>query len=169
MNKVVLVGRITKDPEVKLTSSQTAYCNFTVAVDRKFKDQNGERQADFINCVAWRQTANFIGKYFHKGSRIGVCGSLQTRSYENQGGQKVFVTEVVVDDAEFVDSKGGAEGTGNAGYSKPAYKPEESFTPPAQGTAAAAAPKAPMTKIDEDDSGDSAFGPGDSVNLPFEL
>ena len=62
MNRVELVGRITKDPEVKMTTSQTAYCNFTVAVDRKFKDQNGERQADFINCVAWRQTANFIGK-----------------------------------------------------------------------------------------------------------
>ena len=127
MNRVELVGRITKDPEVKLTSNQTQYCNFTVAVDRKFKDQNGERQSDFINCVAWRQTAGFIGKYFHKGSRIGVCGSLQTRSYENQGGQKVFVTEVVVDEAEFVDSKGG-EG-GNGGYSKPASKPAESFTP----------------------------------------
>ena len=167
MNKVLLVGRITKDPEVKLTSNQTAYCNFTIAVDRKFKDQNGERQSDFINCVAWRQTANFIGKYFHKGSRIGLCGSLQTRSYENQNGQKVFVTEVVVDDAEFVDSKGG-EAAGGAGYSKPASKPEDSFTPPAQGTAAASAPTAPMTKIDDDADG-GAFGPGDSVNLPFEL
>ena len=168
MNRVELVGRITKDPEVKLTSSQTQYCNFTVAVDRKFKDQNGERQADFINCVAWRQTANFIGKYFHKGSKIGVCGSLQTRSYENQNGQKVFVTEVVVDDAEFVDSKGGNEGGSSAAYSKPASKPADSFAPPAQGTAAAAAPTAPMTKID-DDADDGAFGPGDSVNLPFEL
>ena len=169
MNRVELVGRITKDPEVKLTSSQTAYCNFTVAVDRKFKDQNGERQADFINCVAWRQTANFIGKYFHKGSKIGVCGSLQTRSYENQNGQKIFVTEVVVDDAEFVDSKNGSEGASSAAYSKPASKPADSFAPPAQGTAAASAPKAPMTRIDDDVADDGAFGPGDSVNLPFEL
>lgn len=168
MNRVELVGRITKDPEVKMTTNQTQYCNFTVAVDRKFKDQNGERQADFINCVAWRQTAGFIGKYFHKGSKIGVCGSIQTRSYDNQNGQKVFVTEVVVDEAEFVDSKGSSEGGSNANYSKPASKPADSFAPPAQGTAAAAAPTAPMTKID-DDAGDGAFGPGDSVSLPFEL
>ena len=103
MNKVQLIGRITKDIEIKLTSSQTAYCNFTLAVDRRFKDKDGNKQTDFINCVAWKQTAEFINKYFAKGSRIGVCGSIQTRSYEKDG-QKVFVTEVVVDEAEFVES-----------------------------------------------------------------
>ncbi|MBR6959395.1 MAG: single-stranded DNA-binding protein, partial [Clostridiales bacterium] len=88
MNKVVLVGRLTKDPEAKMTSSQVPFVNFTVAVDRRFKDSNGQRQADFINCVAWRQTASFISNYFHKGSRIGVIGSLQTRSYDGNDGQK---------------------------------------------------------------------------------
>lgn len=104
MNKVELIGRLTKDPEVKLTTNQTAYCNFTVAVDRRFKDKDGQRQSDFINCVAWKQTADFINKYFHKGSRLGLCGSIQTRSYEKDG-QKVFITEVLVDEVEFVESK----------------------------------------------------------------
>ena len=110
MNKVELVGRLTKDPEVKLTSNQTQFCNFTIAVDRRFKDANGQRQADFINCVAWRQTAVFIQKYFHKGNRIGLVGSIQTRSYDDQNGQKKFITEVVVDEAEFVESSGVASG-----------------------------------------------------------
>ena len=104
MNKVILIGRITKDLEVKLTSNQTKYVNFTIAVDRKFKDADGNKQTDFINCVAWKQTADFISKYFKKGSRIGVSGSIQTRSYEKDG-QKVFITEVLVDEAEFVESK----------------------------------------------------------------
>lgn len=104
MNKVELVGRLTKDVEIKLTSNQIQFCNFTIAVDRRFKDANGQRQADFINCVAWKQTAVFIQKYFCKGNRIGVVGSIQTRSYDDQNGQKRFITEVVVDEAEFVES-----------------------------------------------------------------
>lgn len=108
MNKVVLVGRLTKDPEIKLTSNQTQFCNFTLAIDRKFKDANGQRQADFISCVAWKQTAVFIQKYFKKGNRIGVAGSIQTRSYDDQNGQKHFVTEVVIDEAEFVESQNNA-------------------------------------------------------------
>ena len=104
MNKVELVGRLTKDPEIKLTQSQTQFCGFTLAVDRRFKDSNGERQADFINCIAWKERAVFIQKYFHKGSRIGICGSIQTRTYDDNDGKKVFVTEVLVDEAEFVES-----------------------------------------------------------------
>ena len=104
MNKVELVGRLTKDPEIKLTQSQTQFCGFTLAVDRRFKDSNGERQADFINCVAWKERAVFIQKYFHKGNRIGICGSIQTRTYDDNDGKKVFVTEVLVDEAEFVES-----------------------------------------------------------------
>lgn len=105
MNKWCGVGRLTKDIEIKLTANQTQYCQFTVAVDRRFKDANGQRQADFINCIAWKQTAAFIQKYFKKGSRIGLVGSIQTRSYEDQNGQKHFITEVVVDEAEFVESQ----------------------------------------------------------------
>ena len=111
MNKVCIVGRLTKEPEVKLTSNQTAYCNFTVAVDRKFKDKDGNRQADFIICVAWKQTATFIQKYFHKGSRIGLTGSIQTRTFEDHEGRTVYVTEVVVDDVEFVESASKTEST----------------------------------------------------------
>ena len=105
MNKVELIGRLTKEPELKMTANQTQFCNFTVAVDRRFKDANGQRQADFINCLAWRQTAVFIQKYFHKGNRIGLTGSIQTRSFDDQNGQKRFVTEVVIDEAEFVESQ----------------------------------------------------------------
>lgn len=105
MNKVMLVGRLTKDVELKLTPNQTQFCGFTVAVDRKFKDANGQRQADFISCLAWKQTAVFIQKYFKKGSRIGLVGSIQTRSYDDQNGQKHFVTEVIVEEVEFVESK----------------------------------------------------------------
>lgn len=105
MNKVELVGRLTKDPEIRLTANQTQFCQFTVAVDRKFKDANGQRQADFISCLAWKNTAVFIQKYFHKGNKIGVVGSIQTRSYDDQNGQKKFVTEVIVDEVEFVESQ----------------------------------------------------------------
>ena len=105
MNKVELIGRLTKEPELKLTSNQTQFCNFTVAVDRRFKDANGQRQADFINCLAWKQTAVFIQKYFHKGNRIGLTGSIQTRSFDDLNGQKRFVTEVVIDEVEFVESQ----------------------------------------------------------------
>lgn len=105
MNKVELIGRLTKEPELKLTSNQTQYCNFTIAVDRRFKDANGQRQADFISCVAWRQTAVFIQKYFHKGNRIGLTGSIQTRNYETDDGAKVKVTDVIVEEVEFVESQ----------------------------------------------------------------
>ena len=111
MNKWCGVGRLTKDPEIKLTSNQTKFCQFTLAVDRRFKDANGQRQADFISCLAWRQTAEFIAKYFKKGNKIGVVGSIQVRSYEDQNGQKHFVTEVVIDEAEFVESTNKADDT----------------------------------------------------------
>jgi single-strand DNA-binding protein len=103
MNKAILIGRLTKEPELKLTANQKPYCNFTLAVDRKFKDAYGQRQADFINCVAWNATAQFISKYFHKGSKIAICGSIQTRTYDKNG-QKQYITEVFAEEAEFVES-----------------------------------------------------------------
>ena len=105
MNKVVLVGTLAKDPEIRLTSNQTQFCNFTLAVDRRFKDSNGQRQADFIGCVAWKQTAVFIQKYFHKGNRIGITGSIQTRSYKDDEGKEHYITEVLAEEAEFVESQ----------------------------------------------------------------
>ena len=122
MNKVTLIGRLTKDAELKTTSSGINYCNFIIAVDRKFKDANGNRQADFIACVAWRTTADFISKYFKKGNKIAVVGSIQTRSYEDQSGNKHLVTEVIVDEAEFVESKAAS---GNGQTSKQSSEPEE--------------------------------------------
>ena len=163
MNKVELVGRLTKDPEVKLTSNQTQFCNFTVAVDRRFKDANGQRQADFINCVAWRQTAVFIQKYFHKGNRIGLVGSIQTRSYDDQNGQKRFITEVVVDEAEFVESSGGVSGDG---YRQEPSAPMQVFHPPMADSVAASAPTAPNMQIDAPMGG---FDEGQSGELPFEI
>ena len=165
MNKVILVGRLTKDPEVKNTSSQVPFCNFTIAVDRRFKDQNGQRQADFINCVAWRQTASFINSYFHKGSKIGVVGSIQTRTYDDQSGQRRYVTEVLVDEAEFVDSAAG-NGTKPAGQPAAYVAPVVDATPVAP-SVAEQAPTAPKAAIAPDM--DDAFGSDGSTELPFEF
>lgn len=104
MNTAILLGRLTKDIELKKTSTGLSYCNFTLAVDRSFKDANGQRQADFISCVAWRNTAEFLAKYFHKGSKVLVGGSIQTRTYDDANGQKRYVTEVIVDEVDFAES-----------------------------------------------------------------
>lgn len=111
MNKWCGVGRLIKDPEVKLTQNQTQFCNFTIAVDRRFKDKDGNRQADYISCLAWQKTAAFIQKYFKKGSRIGIVGSIQTRTFEDQNGQKRYITEVLVEEAEFVESNRNTDNT----------------------------------------------------------
>ena len=105
MNKAILVGNLTKDPEMRTTPNGVSVTSFTVAVTRRHKSQDGTQQADFINCVAWRSTAEFIAKYFTKGSRIGIVGTIQTRTYDDQNGVRRYVTEVVVDEAEFVTSK----------------------------------------------------------------
>jgi single-strand DNA-binding protein len=104
LNKVILIGRMTKDPDMRTTQSGVPVTRFTLAVDRRFKNQNGERQADFISCQAWRQTAEFIAKYFQKGSKLAVVGSIQTGSYEKNG-QTIYTTDVVVDEAYFVESR----------------------------------------------------------------
>ncbi len=105
MNKVILVGNLARDPELKTTQSGINVCSFTIAVNRKFTNQQGEREADFINCVAWRGTGEFVAKHFSKGKKIGVAGALQVRSYADRDGQKRYATEVLVDDAEFVTPK----------------------------------------------------------------
>ena len=105
MNKVILMGRLARDPELRSTPNGVSVCTFSLAVSRRFKNANGEYEADFINCVAWRQTAEFISKNFVKGRMLGVAGSLQTRSYDKDG-QKRYVTEVSVDEAYFAGDKG---------------------------------------------------------------
>ena len=105
MNKVMLIGRLTRDPELRYTQSGTAVASFSLAVDRRFSNQNGEREADFINCVAWNKSAEFVANYFHKGKQMALEGRLQVRSYEGNDGQRRWVTEVVAEQIEFVGSK----------------------------------------------------------------
>lgn len=105
MNKVELVGRLTAKPELRYTSSNTAYTRFTVAVNRNFANANGERQADFINVVAWRKQAETISRYFDKGNLIGIEGRLQTGSYDDKDGNKRYTVDVALDNFEFLESK----------------------------------------------------------------
>lgn len=106
MNNVSLIGRLTKDPELRYTANGVANTNFTLAVDRNFKNAEGEREADFISCVAWRKLAETIAHNLSKGRRIGVTGRIQTRNYEDKDGVRRYVTEVVVNQMDFLDYKG---------------------------------------------------------------
>lgn len=129
LNKVILGGRLTADPELKQTPSGVSVISFTVAVNRRFASRNGEQsetQADFINCQAWRNTAEFISKYFRKGSSICVVGSIQTRSWQDNQGQRRYATEVVVDEANFVDSRN--ENSGAPSYTPDAYASAPSYS-----------------------------------------
>lgn len=118
INRVVLTGRLTRNPELKTTQNGLSVASFTLAVNRQFTDSQGKREADFINCVIWRKAAENLCKFTHKGSLIGIDGRLQTRSYDNNNGQKVFITEVVVDNFALLESKNQANNqSSNNGYS----------------------------------------------------
>lgn len=119
MNKVVLMGRLTKDPEIRYSTGEnaTAIARFTVAVNRKFKNAEGNYEADFINCVAFGKSAEFIEKYFAKGSMIALSGRIQTGSYTNKDGVKVYTTDVVVEDTEFAGGKNEGGSSGSSGTS----------------------------------------------------
>lgn len=130
INSVCLVGRLTRDPELKYTTSNIAVATFSLAVNRNFKDANGERETDFINCVIWRQQAENLAIWAKKGALIGITGRIQTRSYENQQGQRVYVTEVVAENFQMLESRAAREGSnanqgntsgafGNDGYAGP--------------------------------------------------
>lgn len=110
LNKVILMGRFTRDPELRSTPQGISTCSFSIAVDRNFVRQGEERKADFINCVAWRQTAEFISKYFKKGSMVALEGSIQTRSWDDQDGKKRYATDVVVSQVYFAESKRDSQG-----------------------------------------------------------
>ncbi len=114
MNRVILVGRITKDPEQKMTQSNIPVVSFTLAVNRQFADQSGERQADFIQCVVWRKQAENLARYVKKGALLGIEGRIQTRQYEADNGTR-YVTEVVCDSVQFLESK---SDTGDTTYEK---------------------------------------------------
>ncbi|MHC5373085.1 single-stranded DNA-binding protein [Enterococcus sp. LJL120] len=118
INNVVLVGRLTKDPDLRYTSNGAAVATFTLAVNRNFTNQDGNREADFINCVIWRKPAETMANYARKGTLLGVTGRIQTRNYENQQGQRVYVTEVVADNFQLLESRNASEqrqGSGSAG------------------------------------------------------
>jgi single-strand DNA-binding protein len=116
MNKVVLVGRLTKDPELKRTNSDIAVVQFTIAVNRTYQNKAGEKQADFIGCVAWRAQAENLAKYMRKGSLIGIDGQIQTRNYDDQNGVRRYITEVICDNIHFLESKS-SKGEGFGGFS----------------------------------------------------
>ena len=147
LNKVVLAGRMTADPELKQTPSGVSVLSFTVAVNRSYvskSSEQGERQADFINVVAWRQTAEFISKYFRKGSAICVSGSIQTRTWNDNSGNKRYATEVVAEEAMFVESRNSDSGAGQS-YTTDAYG-----TAPSYSSNAGAAPNFEEHNTDDD-------------------
>jgi single-strand DNA-binding protein len=120
INRVILVGRLTKDPELRYTPSGVAVATFTLAVNRPFTNQQGEREADFINCVVWRRQAENVANYLQKGSLAGVDGRLQTRSYEAQDGRRVYVTEVVAESVRFIGSgRSNQSGSHDEPYGEP--------------------------------------------------
>ena len=130
LNKVVLAGRMTADPELKQTPSGVSVLSFSIAVNRNYVpkgSEQGERQADFINVVAWRQTAEFISKYFRKGSAICVTGSIQTRTWNDNNGNKRYATEVVADEAMFVESRN-SDTSAAQSYTTDAYGSAPSYS-----------------------------------------
>ena len=133
MNKVILVGRLTKDPELRATTSGIPVCSFTVACDRRYVKQGEERKADFINCIAWRQTGESISKYFAKGHRIALEGSIQTRSWTDNDGKNRYATEVVVDQWEFAQSKSEIGAGSTYQSSSSLYPPQQESQTPASG------------------------------------
>ena len=135
MNKVILVGNLTKDPELTQIPSGVSVCRFTLAVQRRFSNADGQREADFLPIVVWRAQAETCAKYLKKGSKAGVVGSVQTRSYDAQDGTRRYVTEVVADEVEFLTSRSAEEG-----YSQDAPAPRRSPKPAAE-----------LTPVEDDD------------------
>lgn len=166
MNRVTLVGRLTRDPELKRTSSDIPYVQFTLAVNRNYQNKNGERQADFISCLAWRGTAELLSRYIRKGGQIGVDGSIQTRTYDDQNGVKHYITEVVCDNIYFLEPKKNDDGSPDFYQPvapQPAYNAQPSFN---QGYNTANAPFSQPSYLNQGNRGDNR-APQKQEN-PFE-
>ncbi len=140
INRVVLVGRLTKDPELKYTPSGIAVTRFTLAVNRPFTNQQGQREADFVNCIAWRKQAENISNFLRKGSLAGIEGRIQTSNFDGKDGNRVFMTEVVADQVQFLEPKGQQGGNnqnnipptqqgGNSNYSNSNFNEHPNFYP----------------------------------------
>lgn len=152
MNKAILMGRLTRDPELRTTSNNVSVSTFTLAIDRNYKTRDGERLTDFIPIVVWRQQADFVHRYFVKGQRMLVVGSIQPRSYVDQSGQKRYVTEVIADEVYFADSKRDSVGYDESG-DKDLFQSEDKEWKKAEAS-------------------DDDFFPGsseDSTSLPFDM
>lgn len=144
LNKVILAGRMVADPELKQTPSGASVTSFSIAVNRRFRSRDAQQQneADFFNVTAWQSTAEFIAKYFRKGSAICICGRIQNRSWVDQNGQKRYATDIIAEEANFVESRGSQDGLSggmNDSYSAPAYS-----------SPAAGVPKFEEIKTDDD-------------------
>ncbi len=129
INNITLVGRLTKDSDLRYTSDGTATATFSLAVNRPFKSANGEREADFINCVIWRKNAENFANFTRKGSLVGITGRIQTRNYENKEGQRVYVTEVVAENFALLESKKDGASNGQTGQSnnRSSHQPNDPF------------------------------------------
>ena len=135
INRVVLVGRLTRDPELRKTANGTSVCSYALAVNRSRQAQPGQPDTDFINCVTWNRQAETMAQYLHKGSLIGVEGRIQTRNYDNQQGQRVYVTEVVTDSVQFLESKSASSNYGQNNYQQQnsyqnSYNPMNNYSQP---------------------------------------
>lgn len=130
INRVVLIGRLTRDPELRTTGSGISVATFTLAVDRQYTNAQGERGADFIQCVIWRKAAENFCQYTNKGSLVGIEGRIQTRNYDNKDGQRVYVTEVVVDNFSFLESRRDRENrSGDTGFNPGGSSQNSGFQP----------------------------------------
>ena len=159
MNKVVLIGRLTRDPELRYTGSNTAVATFSLAVNRNFTNQQGEREADFINIVVWRKQAENVKNYLSQGSQVAIEGRIQTRSYDDNNGQKRYVTEVVADNVEFLSSKNSPNSSNGGSNSQSSDPTPYDFGP---------APEPKGTNVDSNPFAD--FGASIEVSddeLPF--
>ncbi|HLO12663.1 MAG TPA: single-stranded DNA-binding protein [Pseudoneobacillus sp.] len=171
MNRVVLVGRLTKDPELRYTPNGVPVATFTLAVNRAFTNQQGEKEADFINCVVWRRPAENVANFLKKGSLAGVDGRVQTRSYEGQDGKRVYVTEIMAESVQFLEPKGSSAGAGASGdrgeggyYNNP---PKEQKAPYGGGNNYQNQPPRQNTRLDEDPFANSGQIDISDDDLPF--
>ncbi len=127
MNKAILIGRLTRDPELRYTSSGRAVCQFSIAINRTYTNQQGQRETDFINCVVWDKQAENLAKYVTKGRLVAVDGRIQTRNYDNNEGKKVYVTEVLANSIQFLESKNSAQGNDIGGQNPFDSMPEPTY------------------------------------------
>ncbi|WP_462419982.1 single-stranded DNA-binding protein [Salinicoccus sp. Marseille-QA3877] len=164
INRVVLVGRLTRDPEMRVSQSNVAVTNFNLAVNRPFSNKDGEQQADFINIVTFRKTAENVNQYLSKGSLCGIDGRIQTRNYENKEGQRVYVTEVVADSVQFLEPKGS---NNNQSSGTPSSNSSQRYGPTPGGESRGRAAQTQSKPVEENPfQGDTQVNVDDD-DLPF--